>query len=95
MPIRSFFVIFLRIVAFAVSAMAVCQPSAAQFEPKAEVALECDYVHSNAPPSGCGCFSMNGGSASAAFQLHGDRLRLASSAERTPATSHRAAKISP
>ena len=25
------------------------------------------YLHANAPPGGCGCFSMNGGSASAAF----------------------------
>jgi outer membrane immunogenic protein len=27
------------------------------------------YLHANAPPGGCGCFSMNGGSASAAFGL--------------------------
>jgi len=27
------------------------------------------YLHANAPPGGCGCFSMNGGSASVAFGL--------------------------
>jgi outer membrane immunogenic protein len=28
-----------------------------------------NFVHTNAPPSGCGCFSMNGGTASIAYQL--------------------------
>jgi peptidoglycan-associated lipoprotein len=70
MPIRSFFAIFLRIVTFAVPAMALCLPAAAQFAPKAEIAVEYNYVHSNAPPGGCGCFSMMGGSASAAFEVH-------------------------
>ena len=28
-----------------------------------------DFVHTNAPPSGCGCFSMNGGTASVAWRV--------------------------
>jgi len=32
-----------------------------------EIALNYTYVHTNAPPDGCGCFSMNGGSGSYAY----------------------------
>jgi outer membrane immunogenic protein len=34
-----------------------------------EVALNYTFVRTNAPPGGCGCFSMNGGSASYAYHL--------------------------
>jgi len=33
----------------------------AQDVPVAEVGADYNYVHTNAPPGGCGCFSMNGG----------------------------------
>ena len=37
-----------------------------------ELALAYTWAHSNAPPSGCGCFSLNGGSASFAVPIkHG------------------------
>jgi len=36
---------------------------------RAEIALGYTYIHSNAPPSGCGCFSWNGGVASASVLL--------------------------
>jgi outer membrane immunogenic protein len=32
-----------------------------------DLSADYTYLHANAPPGGCGCFSMNGGSASAAF----------------------------
>jgi outer membrane immunogenic protein len=35
--------------------------SAAQDLPLAEFGVDYNYVHTNAPPGGCGCFSMNGG----------------------------------
>jgi outer membrane immunogenic protein len=35
-----------------------------------EVAVAYNYIHSNAPPGGCGCFSFNGGSASAAWHFN-------------------------
>lgn len=35
-----------------------------------EVATGYNYVHTNAPPSGCGCFSMNGGTASVVRQFN-------------------------
>jgi len=47
----------------------------AQSGTKAEVALNYTYVHSNAPPGGCGCFSWNGGSAAAAWHFN-DRFAV-------------------
>jgi outer membrane immunogenic protein len=43
---------------------------------RAEVALGYTYLHSNAPPSGCGCFSWNGGLVSAAWHFN-SKLSLA------------------
>jgi outer membrane immunogenic protein len=37
--------------------------------PRAELALDYSYLHSNAPPGGCGCFNLNGGSATFAWRL--------------------------
>jgi peptidoglycan-associated lipoprotein len=36
-------------------------PAHGQTVPAFEVGLGYSYVHSNAPPGGCGCFNMNGG----------------------------------
>jgi peptidoglycan-associated lipoprotein len=44
-------------------------PAAAQHTPLVEVSGNYTYVRANAPPGGCGCFSMNGGGASAAFNV--------------------------
>ena len=41
----------------------------AQTQPANEIALDYTYLHTNAPPGGCGCFSMNGGSGSYAYHL--------------------------
>ena len=35
---------------------------------KAEVAVTYTYIHSNAPPSGCGCFNWNGGTVAGAWR---------------------------
>jgi outer membrane immunogenic protein len=35
----------------------------------AELALDYSYLRSNAPPSGCGCFNLNGGSATVAWPV--------------------------
>ena len=37
--------------------------------PRSELALGYTYLHSNAPPGGCGCFNLNGGNATYAWQL--------------------------
>jgi outer membrane immunogenic protein len=39
----------------------------AQGQPSQEIAFDYTYVHTNAPPGGCGCFSMNGGGGSYAY----------------------------
>ncbi len=36
-----------------------------------ELAMTYDWIHSNAPPGGCGCFSLNGGAVSMALPLKG------------------------
>jgi outer membrane immunogenic protein len=47
--------------------IASASPARAQDAPRWELSAAYDYVHTNAPPGGCGCFSMNGGSASLAY----------------------------
>jgi peptidoglycan-associated lipoprotein len=48
----------------------LAQPApATESQPTAELALAYSYVYANAPPAGCGCFSMNGGSAWFAYRL--------------------------
>jgi outer membrane immunogenic protein len=42
-------------------------PLFAQALPSQEVALDYTYIHTNAPPGGCGCFSMHGGGGSYAY----------------------------
>jgi outer membrane immunogenic protein len=42
-----------------------------------DVAAGYTYIHSNAPPSGCGCFNFNGGSASVAWRLDANFSLLA------------------
>lgn len=55
---------------FAASFLSLMALSAcAQNAPRSEVALDYTYVHTNAPPGGCGCFPMNGGSGSFAYRF--------------------------
>ena len=44
---------------------------------RAELALDYSYLHSNAPPGGCGCFNLNGGNATFAWPLKSGRFALA------------------
>jgi hypothetical protein len=37
--------------------------------PRAEMGLNYNYLHANAPPGQCGCFSLNGGSAAIVVNL--------------------------
>ena len=46
------------------------RPLLAQGTPLLEVGAGYNYVHSNAPPSGCGCFSLNGGSGWVAYNFN-------------------------
>jgi peptidoglycan-associated lipoprotein len=46
-------------------------------QPHADLALGYSYLHSNAPPGGCGCFNLNGGNATFAWPLRSGRFALA------------------
>jgi outer membrane immunogenic protein len=69
--IKTTFALFLLLPIAAVSARpALAQDSTApEAPPRAEVAVDYSYLHSNAPPNGCGCFNLNGGSADFAWAI--------------------------
>jgi outer membrane immunogenic protein len=50
--------------------------SAVEKSPRAELALGYSYLYSNAPPGGCGCFSLNGGNATFAWMLKPSHFAL-------------------
>jgi outer membrane immunogenic protein len=54
-------------VLFAFAAPIWAQMTPAPLQRTIDLSASYTYLHANAPPGGCGCFSMNGGSASAAF----------------------------
>jgi outer membrane immunogenic protein len=58
----------LLLVAFGVSAITP-SPAHAQSASRMDVGIDYNYVWSNAPPGGCGCFSLNGGNVWAAFNF--------------------------
>jgi hypothetical protein len=69
---------FTLILLLPLAAVSVCpavaqtpaQTAAATEKPsRAELALGYAYLHSNAPPGSCGCFNLNGGSATFAWPL--------------------------
>jgi len=67
------FVLLLTIAAVSVQpalAQGSVQPATPAEKPlRAELALDYSYLHSNAPPGGCGCFNLNGGSATFAWAI--------------------------
>jgi outer membrane immunogenic protein len=72
--IQSTFALLLAAAAVSVGmhgvARAQAQPRAVDVKPyRAELALDYTYLHSNAPPGGCGCINLNGGSATFAWPL--------------------------
>lgn len=56
--------------------VANAQPAAPQMQPRADLALDYTYMRSNAPPGGCGCFSLNGGSATFGWQIRRSHVAL-------------------
>jgi peptidoglycan-associated lipoprotein len=63
---------FVLLLAFAVisTALAAAQTAPTGDKPlRAELALDYSYIRSNAPPGGCSCFNLNGGSATFAWSL--------------------------
>jgi outer membrane immunogenic protein len=63
--------IIILIASFAgVTTAAAQSPSPSLFGQRPEVGFEYTYAHANAPPGGCGCFSLNGGSISFAQPVY-------------------------
>lgn len=60
-----------RLLPFVIGAalLAFCGPSSAQQAGAIEIGANYNYVHANLPPGGCGCFSLQGGSAWGAFSF--------------------------
>jgi len=65
-------------VAQAIAQTPDAQPAASNGnEYRAELALGYSYLHSNAPPGGCGCFNLSGGNAAFAWPLKSGMFALA------------------
>ncbi len=52
---------------FALSSACALAQAPVQTTHRLDIAFDYNYVHSNAPPGGCGCFSLNGGNGSVAW----------------------------
>lgn len=74
---RTFALLLTIAAASTVEAVAQSPIPSASGKPRAELALDYSYLHSNAPPGGCGCFNMNGGSATFAWPLGSGQFALA------------------
>ncbi len=62
----------------ALPSVLVAQAAPAQQDaPRPELAFGYSYVHSNLPPGGCGCFSLNGGSATFTWPLGSGKFAVA------------------
>jgi len=61
----------------AVAQVPPAQPMPASDKPyRAELAFGYTYLHSNAPPGGCGCFNLNGGNATFAWPIKSGMFAL-------------------
>lgn len=69
-------IVFLLSIA-AVSVVRTGAQAPAERPLRSELALDYSYLRSNAPPGGCGCFNLNGGSASYAWPLGYNGFKLA------------------
>ena len=61
--------VLMFVLPWAMHAQAIPNGSALGDIPRLETGLNYNYFHANAPPGQCGCFSMNGGSATVVFNL--------------------------
>ena len=74
------FALLLTIAAVSIAAVAQVPdqaPPASDKPLRAELALDYSYLRSNAPPGGCGCFNLNGGSATFAWPVKPGSFALA------------------
>jgi len=77
LTINRTFALLLTIAAASTAGAAAQTPrEPAGVKPRTELALGYTYLHSNAPPGGCGCFNLNGGSATFAWPLGSGQFAL-------------------
>src|ERR1700689_1273509 len=75
--INATFALLLTIAAASTAQVAAQSPAElATGKPRADLALGYSYLHSNAPPGGCGCFNLNGGNAIFAWPLRSGQFAL-------------------
>jgi peptidoglycan-associated lipoprotein len=79
LSIPSTFVLLLAVAAVsALPSVLLAQAAHEQQDmPRPELALGYSYVHSNLPPGGCGCFSLNGGNATFTWPLASGKFAIA------------------
>ncbi|SEF44824.1 peptidoglycan-associated lipoprotein [Bryocella elongata] len=58
--------LFLVLMSLFSASMAACSQ---QVQPPIEIALDYNFVHTNAPPAGCSCFTMQGGGGAVLWNL--------------------------
>jgi len=77
----------LLVVSAAAMAQATAQSGPVAAKPAAhpELSLTYTYIRSNAPPAGCGCFSLQGGAGSLAWPVRAGRFSLVGSVTDTSA----------
>ena len=68
--------LLLTIAAVSTASLTAQGDPAAEKPLPAEIAVDYTYMHSNAPPSGCGCFMLNGGSGTVDWPLKPKHLAL-------------------
>jgi outer membrane immunogenic protein len=59
----------LSVMAALSTAQLVAQPAVQPAQPRADLALDYTFLRSNAPPGDCGCFNLNGGSATFGWRI--------------------------
>jgi len=85
MQVTSWLLIALAAVSLAPS-FAQTRTDAKNQQAPPELALTYSYLRSNAPPGGCGCFSLNGGSATLALPVRSSALAIAGEVTSTTAS---------
>jgi peptidoglycan-associated lipoprotein len=73
---RTFALLLTFAAASTVQTVAQSPVQPASGKPRAELALDYSYLHSNAPPGGCGCFNLSGGSATFAWPIRAGSFDL-------------------
>jgi outer membrane immunogenic protein len=73
---NTFFLLSVMAALLGAQLAANAQPAAPSTQPRADLALDYTYMRSNAPPGNCGCFNLNGGSATFGWRIGQSHIAL-------------------